>query len=88
MRELMWFINQYLPGQVVTRKMESVSVRIMLRAKGATAASLDIFTLILIMSLAARRAFVMGLHHSASWLPDTPKVSIALSHINVFQLFC
>lgn len=68
-----WWKEAWETGQVVTRKMESVSVRIMLRAKGATAASLDIFTLILIMSLAARRAFVTGIQHSASWLPDTPK---------------
>ena len=64
--ELMFLINHYLPVQVVTQKMESVSVRTMLRAKGATAVSLDISTLILIMSLAAHLASVTGIQHSAS----------------------
>ena len=67
--------------------MESVSVRTMLKAKGVTGASLDISTLILIMSLAARLASVMGIQRSASWLGDTLEVNTDLYHIDVAQLF-
>jgi len=66
-----WWREVWGTDQVVILKMESVSVRTMLKAKGVTGASLDISTLILIMSLAARLASVTGIQRSASWLGDT-----------------